>query len=195
MTQYLAANIAQRDREVGLGAHFLQVLLFSGKLLDYIAVVGDDFSAEHPFAGRARQLVVEVLVHAATIPHREHMHACILVAEMRNERIAGIECLCQPLDQRPKEISPGLGCGSLIDQPEDSKLSIVGGALLLPRFGGFCILCAQWVTNAWLTNRRFTRPSTEIVPRPYTASIANMKPHKTCWPNAASKPSASNTCR
>ena len=137
MTQHFAANIAQGNCEIGLSAHFLQILPFSGKLLDHLAVVGDDFSAQNTFTGRPRQLVVEVLVHAAAVPHGEHMHASVLVAEVRDERIACIQRLRQPLDQCPEEIGAGLRRGSLVNQFENSQLPIVGVALLLQHYFGF----------------------------------------------------------
>ncbi len=94
MTEYFAANVAQWNRQIGLGAHLLQILLLSWELLHYLAVVGDYLAAENTLAGRPRQLIVEVLIHAPAVPHREHMHAGVLVAEVRDERIASIQCLC-----------------------------------------------------------------------------------------------------
>ena len=126
--------ILQRDRQIGLRAHFLQCLALGGKELLDTVIEGDDLAAEHVLARRARQRVVEVLLQIGAVPQRQNMHARIGIAETRDECVLRIECDGETLDELAEERGAGFGCRTFVYQPQYVQVLL---------FHGCCLRCRR----------------------------------------------------
>ena len=127
MTENVARRVAQRDRKVRFRPHLLErFAVLREEILDAF-VERDDVAAQHAFAGRAGERIIEVFLDALAVPERQHMHARVVIAESRDERIAAIEREREAAHQLAKESRAGLRSRALVDEPQDVQIFLFAG--------------------------------------------------------------------
>ena len=116
MTHQRTRWIQNGNAQVALGAELDQILVGGKEPLDVAVIVGD-LAVEDPEAGRSRDVVLEVLPEAPTVPERARADPGLgPVDALRDERVADAQRRGEVLDQRIEEVAPGHRGGALDDR-------------------------------------------------------------------------------